>query len=192
MKAVENMERIKAGAGPKPVPRSLLPTESEGTGRKEGCEAPSREDGPEGDTAAVKPATRRRRGVGRTDATPVPSESVEQQRLFLWARMQSGKYPCLTLMYHIPNEGKRSRATGGRLRAEGLKAGVPDICLPVARGGCHGLYIELKCQHGGRLLPAQAEWMEKLKAQGYQVALCHGWEAASEIILEYLRGGNDA
>ena len=222
MKAVENRERIKAGAGPKPVPRILLPTESEGTGRIEGCEAPSREDGPEGDTAAAKPATQRgagrkegcaapraedsgaaapqarslrpskAQGVGRIDATPVPSESVEQQRLFLWAGMQSGKYPCLTLMYHIPNEGKRSRATGGRLRAEGLKAGVPDICLPVARGGCHGLYIELKRQHGGRLLPAQAEWMEKLKAQGYQVALCHGWEAASEIILEYLKGGTDA
>ena len=150
MKAVENRERIKAGAGPKPVPQRAA------------------------------------------DATPVPSESVEQQRLFLWARMQSGKDPCLTLMYHIPNEGKRSRATGGRLRAEGLKAGVPDICLPVACGGCHGLYIELKRQHGGRLLPAQAEWMEKLKAQGYQVALCHGWEAASEIILEYLKGGTDA
>lgn len=190
MKAVENRERIKAGAGPKPVPQSLRPAEGVGAGRNEGCEAPSREDGPEGDTAAAKPATQR--GAGRKDATPVPSESVEQQRLFLWARMQSGKYPCLTLMYHIPNEGKRSRATGGRLRAEGLKAGVPDICLPVARGGCHGLYIELKRQHGGRLLPAQAEWMEKLKAQGYQVALCHGWEAASEIILEYLRGGTDA
>ena len=186
MKAVENRERIKAGTGPKPATQR-------GAGRKEVPQSgTSVEDSPERapQTRSLRPAEGV--GAGRIDATPVPSESVEQQRLFLWARMQSGKYPCLTLMYHIPNEGKRSRATGGRLRAEGLKAGVPDICLPVARGGCHGLYIELKRQHGGRLLPAQAEWMEKLKAQGYQVALCHGWEAASEIILEYLKGGTDA
>ena len=193
MKAVENRERIKAGTGPKPVPQTLRPSEAQGVGRKEVPQSgTSVEDSPERapQTRSLRPAEGV--GAGRIDATPVPSESVEQQRLFLWAGMQSGKYPCLTLMYHIPNEGKRSRATGGRLRAEGLKAGVPDICLPVARGGCHGLYIELKRQHGGLLLPAQAEWMEKLKAQGYQVALCHGWEAASEIILEYLKGGTDA
>ena len=35
-------------------------------------------------------------------------------------------------------------ATGGRLRAEGLKSGVPDLCLPSAHGEYHGLYIEMK------------------------------------------------
>lgn len=78
------------------------------------------------------------------DVSPVPTESQEQQRLFQWARMESGRFPELELLYHIPNEGKRSRATGRRMVAEGLKKGVPDICLPVARGGSHGLYIELK------------------------------------------------
>lgn len=121
------------------------------------------------------------------DATPVPTESVEQQCLFKWARMQSGAYPELNLMYHVPNEGKRSRATGGRMRAEGLKKGVPDICLPVARGGAHGLYIELKRTKQWKVTQDQEEWMNALKKQGYQVALCCGWEAASEVIMMYLK-----
>ena len=70
----------------------------------------------------------------------VPTESEEQQWLFKWAAYESAARSELKLLYHIPNEGKRSRATGGRLRAEGLKKGVPDVCLPVARGNCHGLY----------------------------------------------------
>ena len=121
------------------------------------------------------------------DATPLPSESVEQQRLFQWAAYEYGKWPELRLMYHIPNEGKRTRGTGGRMRAEGLKKGVPDICLPVARNGCHGLYIEMKRQAGGRITPEQSRWMDDLHAQGYEVALCRGWEAASRIITDYLK-----
>lgn len=122
---------------------------------------------------------------------PCPSESVEQQRLFQWAAMQSGAMPELELLYHVPNEGKRSRATGARLKAEGMRPGVPDICLPVARGGKHGLYIELKKRKGGRLTPAQRQWLEKLKGQGYRAEACHGWEAAARVIKEYLRGDKD-
>ena len=93
------------------------------------------------------------------------------------------------MLYHIPNEGKRSRATGARLVAEGLKRGVPDICLPVARGGCHGLYIELKRERSGRPTAEQTEWMDALMRQGYAVSLCHGWERAAGVIEEYLEGG---
>lgn len=84
-----------------------------------------------------------------------PNESVEQQCLFRWAEFASGKYPELRLMYHIPNGGARSKATAGRLKAEGVKAGVPDICLPVSRDGYHGLYIELKRERGGKISQAR-------------------------------------
>lgn len=86
--------------------------------------------------------------MSRTQTAPVPTETVEQQWLFQWARAEAGRHPELALMYHIPNEGKRSRTGGQRAVAEGLKSGVPDICLPVARGGAHGLYIEMKRQQG--------------------------------------------
>lgn len=120
------------------------------------------------------------------DASPVPTESQEQQRLFQWAKMEQGKYPELALLYHIPNEGKRSRITGRRMVAEGLKKGVPDICLPVARGGAHGLYIELKRTKDWKITEEQETWMRDLMEQGYEVALCIGWEKAAEIICKYL------
>ncbi|MDR2513757.1 MAG: VRR-NUC domain-containing protein [Christensenellaceae bacterium] len=120
-------------------------------------------------------------------ALPVPTESEEQQTLFQWAVIQSGRFPELALMYHVPNGGSRSKAEAGRFKAEGVKAGIPDICLPVARGGFHGLYIELKRQRGGKVSETQTEWMERLKAQGYCVALCFGWEPAAQVILDYLK-----
>lgn len=118
---------------------------------------------------------------------PAPTESIEQQSLFRWADYQSGKYPELALMYHVPNEGKRSRTTGGRMRAEGLKSGVPDICLPVPRGKYHGLYIEMKRTEGGTLSAQQTKWLEALTRQGYCAAVCMGWEAAAEVIEKYLK-----
>ena len=57
----------------------------------------------------------------KSSELPVPSESAEQQRLFQWARMAQGRYPELRWLYHVPNEGKRTRTTGARLAAEGLK-----------------------------------------------------------------------
>lgn len=44
-----------------------------------------------------------------------------------WADFALTQYPELELLYHIPNEGKRSKVTGGRLKALGLKSGVPDL-----------------------------------------------------------------
>lgn len=122
---------------------------------------------------------------------PMPTESEEQQALFQWASIQAGRYPELALLYHIPNEGKRSRATGGRMRAEGLKPGVPDICLPVARGKSHGLYIELKRRMRSRTTTEQMEWLEALAAQGYVAAVCKGWQEAADMIMRYLREGDD-
>lgn len=119
-------------------------------------------------------------------ALPVPTESVEQQQLFEWATWQSGKYPELRMMYHVPNGGSRNKAEAGRFKAEGVKAGVPDICLPVARGGFHGLYVELKRLKGSKTSEDQTAWLENLTKQGYHVALCKGWEAAAKVILEYL------
>lgn len=81
---------------------------------------------------------------------PIPTESAEQQCLFRWAAYNRGRWPEMELMYHIPNGGTRSKSEAGRFRAEGVKAGVPDICLPVARGGYHGMYIEMKRRKGGQ------------------------------------------
>jgi hypothetical protein len=118
----------------------------------------------------------------------VATEHIEQCALFRWAAYQAHSYamPELALMFAIPNGGLRSKATAGKLKAEGVKAGVPDICLPVANGKYHGLFIELKA---GRNKPTQLQvaWHVNLSAKGYRVAVCWGWEAARDVIEEYLR-----
>lgn len=112
-------------------------------------------------------------------------EAEEQEALFVWAEYQSAAQPELRLLYHIPNEGKRSVSYGAALRRQGMKKGVPDLCLPVARGKYHGLYIEMKA---GRNKPTvdQQRWLETLERQGYRAVWCSGWERAKEEISEYL------
>ena len=58
----------------------------------------------------------------RANKLPVPTEAQEQMTLFSWAAMQSGKYPELKLLYHVPNGGSRHKAEAGRLRAGGRKS----------------------------------------------------------------------
>lgn len=120
-------------------------------------------------------------------ALPVPTESEEQQTIFSWAEIQAGRYPELRLLYHIPNGGSRGKAEAGRFKAEGVKSGVPDLCLPVARGAYHGLYIELKRLQGGKTRDAQELWIEELTKQGYYAVVCRGWVEASKALLWYLR-----
>ncbi|MGN0599305.1 MAG: VRR-NUC domain-containing protein [Oscillospiraceae bacterium] len=120
-----------------------------------------------------------------------PSEDVEQTHLFTWAACASGKYPELDLMHHIPNGGKRGKAEAARFKAQGVKAGVPDIFLPCAKGGYHGLYIELKRVRGGRVSSAQEEFIKALRKQGYRVEVCFGMEQAQKVIVEYLEVKND-
>lgn len=124
-----------------------------------------------------------------TKNTFVPKESAEQTALFAWARFQAGKRPELNMLFAIPNGGSRNAIEAKHLKAQGVKAGVPDICLPVARGKYHGLYIELKRKSGGRVSPFQEEWLERLSGNGYFAEVCLGFEDAAETILAYLDGG---
>ena len=119
---------------------------------------------------------------------PMPKEGEEQATLFSWAQMKRYFRPELDMMFHIPNGGKRSKSEAARFKAEGVKPGVPDICLPVPRGGYHGLYIELKRRRDSSTSEYQKEWIEKLRSQGYAAEVCKGWEAAAELIEKYLKG----
>lgn len=92
------------------------------------------------------------------------------------------------MLFAIPSGGKRHIITAVRLKAEGVRAGIPDLMLAVPRGRWHGLFIELKV---GRRKPTvqQKIWITKLRQQGYWVEVCWGFEQAKEAILEYLRAG---
>lgn len=117
----------------------------------------------------------------------VPEESEEQIALFRWADMLSVSLrPELRLLYHVPNGGSRNKIEAARLKEEGVRSGVPDLCLPVSRGGYHGLYIELKRTSGGRVSETQKRWLAALTEAGYLAVVCHGWDEARHVIENYL------
>ena len=117
------------------------------------------------------------------------TEAQHQSTLIAWSQQPSirVKYPDIKLLHHIPNGGSRNKIEAVNLKRQGVKAGVPDLHLPVPRGGHHGLYIEMKRADGGTLSPHQREWLKALDGQGYKVAVCHGWEEAREVLECYLR-----
>lgn len=119
---------------------------------------------------------------------PTPHEGNEQEALFRWAAFARGRFPEIDLLYHIPNGGSRNRIEAASLKRQGVKAGVPDLCLPVARLNWHGLYIEMKAGKN-TTTEKQKEWISALRGQGYATAVCYGWERAAEVITKYLESG---
>ena len=120
-------------------------------------------------------------------------EHQHQKDLFSWAEYMTRAYPALRLLYAVPNGGHRDIRVARRLKAEGVKRGVPDVVLPVARGGYHGLYIEMKRpaepgQTKGRLTDEQRWWIDALTREGYLARCCHGWSDASKLLVDYLDG----
>lgn len=112
-------------------------------------------------------------------------EHQEQVALLSMVRRYAAQEPALGMLYAIPNGGHRNKVTAARLRDEGVRPGVPDLCLPVACQGCHGLYIELKAA-GGSLTQPQKVWLIALRSHGYRAERCVGWVEAWNVICDYL------
>ena len=126
-----------------------------------------------------------KKGVAKRN---VPLEEDDQRLLFEWAEWATCSNPELALLYHIPNEGKRSKLVGYKLQAQGMRRGVPDICLPVPRGGYGALYVELKRRKGGRVSEEQRVWIDALNRAGNKAVICKGFDEAKAAIEEYLKG----
>jgi len=119
------------------------------------------------------------------------SEHDEQAALFRWAAMSEARWPELRWLFAVPNGGHRHKATAGRLKAEGVKAGVPDVIFPIPFGPYAGLAIEMK--HGkNRPTASQVAWLDGLAAAGHCTAVCYGWEEARAVIEHYLGLGRPA
>ena len=100
--------------------------------------------------------------------------------------------PELGLLFAIPNGGKRGIATAARLKLEGVKPGVPDLMLPVARQGFHGLFIEMKRTKGSSVSREQKTFATALQQQRYRVEVAKGFLEARQIIIDYFEGESDA
>ena len=115
------------------------------------------------------------------------SEHDEQAALFLWAAASEVQHPELSCMFAIPNGGHRHPAVAAMLKAEGVRAGVPDIFIAAPRGRWAGLFLELKrADHSNGPTEAQRMWIERLREQGYSTAVCYGAAEAQQCIMAYL------
>lgn len=128
-----------------------------------------------------------RKGPTPESLAKIGTEAAHQTALFCWAALPEtvARFPQVKWMFHIPNGGLRDKITAGNMKAQGIKAGVPDICLPVPRRTFHGLWIELKVKDN---TPSekQIEWHEALRGFGFVVSICYSWEEARQHIIWYL------
>jgi hypothetical protein len=119
--------------------------------------------------------------------TKTATEHQEQVALFGLVALHLKKYPELEDLYSVPNGARVGWKTAKKLKAEGLKAGIPDLCLPVSRMGYHALYIEMKrSKPRGTVKPHQRERMERLSEYGNLCVVCWGTEKAWQMIEGYL------
>lgn len=107
------------------------------------------------------------------------SEAQEQETVIQYCDLK--QIP----VYHVPNGGYRNAREGARLKAQGVKPGVPDLCIPVARSGFHGLYIEMKTETG-KPSKAQTKWINTLRDEGYCAYVCRDVDAAINLIDRYM------
>jgi hypothetical protein len=112
----------------------------------------------------------------------IPTEAEEQSRLVRDVRALGMP------IFSIPNASKRTLWGGQKERALGLLTGMPDLMMPVARGGYHGLFIEMKRLIRSKLSLRQKECLAMLSAQGYRAVVARGYDEAIMIVNEYLKG----
>ena len=109
-------------------------------------------------------------------------ESLEQRAYIEWAQF----HPYARRVFAIPNGGKRSPVEAAIMKAEGVTPGASDLFLPCARGGAHGLFIEMKW--GDNKPTAEQEaFAASMIEVGYAVAFCWGCSAAIAATTLYLK-----
>ena len=109
------------------------------------------------------------------------SETAHQTALMAQAALHRKQYPQLKWLHAIPN------ANSHRMVGEGVRSGIPDVCLPWPNQKYHGLYIELKIKTG-RVSQEQKACLDYLNSVGYRAVICWSWIEAWKAIEDYLNG----
>lgn len=107
-------------------------------------------------------------------------ESKIQRGCVAWFHFQ---YPT-RLIYAIPNGGYRRKIEAAIMQGEGVKAGVPDLCIPEPIRHWHGLYIEMKVR-GNRPKTNQKEWLAALSERGYRTEVVYNLDEFIHIVNDY-------
>lgn len=114
----------------------------------------------------------------RTAAKVWTSERHFMAAVFEAIKWDALHSPEFAQLFHIPNENSHKQP--------GVRGGIPDLFLPVARGGKNGLFIELKVS-SGKLSGVQQDAIRDLRLNGYEVAVI--WDSVEQVcqrIADYL------
>lgn len=145
----------------------------------------------------------------RSQSTGQPTELAEQFGLVQWLRLT---HPTVKF-FAVPNGGKRDHTEATLKLLEGLSRGVPDLWVPHARKGYHGLVLELKVAtdpndsvwsftgaggwagqespvttwRKGVVSPDQRKWLDHLTTEGYLSVVCEGMQMATRAVDWYFK-----
>lgn len=128
----------------------------------------------------LKSITTRTSTIG---STVLPKEDQEQTALAYYLDMK-GVWWC-----HVPNGGMRNEVVAAKLKAQGVKAGVPDCLIftpPPNRPEVRGVAIELKRQKGApsNVSDNQKRWLGKLQDNGWLTFVAYGASDAINWLIE--------
>lgn len=149
----------------------------------------------------------------RSQVTGQPTELAEQFGFLQWMR---ANFP-IVKFFAVPNGGKRDHTEATMKLLEGMTRGVPDIWIPHARKGYHGLVIEFKkakCPEEsvwswpgtggwvnpvpvtkwapGTVSPEQKEWVKHLEQEGYAAPVCEGMQPGVRAVEWYFADSQPA
>lgn len=117
----------------------------------------------------------------------IPTEHQIQCAVIRWwdLRCRTFGIPRFAL-FAIPNAGAGAqKGQAGKMKAEGVRKGIPDLFLAVPRQNAGGLFIEMKSRKG-QIRMEQREVMDSFAALGYRVAVARSVTEAIAAICEYL------
>lgn len=123
------------------------------------------------------------------ESAPKPKKSIRQLEARLqtqcvnWFELQYGRH---FRIFAVPNGGARNPKEAKNLKSSGVRAGVPDLMIPVLRKGYGGLFIEMKSEKN-RATTIQTSWHDYLEGQGYKVIReCRSYDEFVRHVTEYL------
>lgn len=128
------------------------------------------------------------KGKGKKKTSPeIPllKESQIQMQCVDWFSHQYRSLFEAGKLVHIANERKCSSRAGRELNKMGVRKGIPDLSLFIAKKGYHGLFIEMK-RPREYPRPEQRAMMASLEEEGYKCVVCRSLEEFRKIINEYL------
>ena len=105
-----------------------------------------------------------------------PEQALQRAILtLLWRQYPAG------FVFHVPNGGKRGRIEAYNLKLNGVKAGVPDLCV-IRPGGRVG-WIEVKAGTG--VSEAQEKLHAEWRLKGHEVHVVESLDALGVIIEQW-------